>query len=86
MTGALLAKRGERAISRGARHEREARDEGKGEIKRHAGYSVLGSWKPDTVKWNKNWDPWVFSKNITIAGKSSICEQSSAWGELSMEY
>ena len=28
MTGALWAKRGERDISRGARHEREARDEG----------------------------------------------------------
>ena len=31
MTGALWAKRGERDISRGARHEREARDEGKKE-------------------------------------------------------
>ena len=29
MTGALRAKRGERDISRGARHQREARDEGK---------------------------------------------------------
>ena len=29
MTGALWAKQGERDISRGARHEREARDEGK---------------------------------------------------------
>ena len=29
MTGALWAKRGERDISRGARHEREARDEGR---------------------------------------------------------
>ena len=29
MTGALWAKRGERDISCGARHEREARDEGK---------------------------------------------------------
>ena len=34
MTGALWAKRGERDISRGARHEREARDEGKRKIKR----------------------------------------------------
>ena len=33
MTGALWAKRGERDISRWARHEREARDEGKGKIK-----------------------------------------------------
>ena len=33
MTGALWAKRGERDISRGARHEREARDEGKRKIK-----------------------------------------------------
>ena len=32
MTGALWAKRGERDISRGARHEREARDEGKRKI------------------------------------------------------
>ena len=34
MTGALWAKRGERDISRGARYEREARDEGKRKIKR----------------------------------------------------
>ena len=34
MTGALWAKRGERDISRGARHERDARDEGKRKIKR----------------------------------------------------
>ena len=34
MTGALWAKRGEHDISRGPRHEREARDEGKGKIKR----------------------------------------------------
>ena len=34
MTGALGAKRGERDISRGARHEREARDEGRRKIKR----------------------------------------------------
>ena len=34
MTGALRANRGERDISRGPRHEREARDEGKGKIKR----------------------------------------------------
>ena len=33
MTGALWAKRGERDISRGARHEDEARDEGKRKIK-----------------------------------------------------
>ena len=33
MTGALRAKRGERDISRGARHERKARDEGKRKIK-----------------------------------------------------
>ena len=33
MTGALRAKRGERDISRGARHECEARDEGKRKIK-----------------------------------------------------
>ena len=32
MTGALWAKRGERDISRGARHEREARGEGKRKI------------------------------------------------------
>ena len=32
MTGALWAKRGERDISRGARHEREVRDEGKRKI------------------------------------------------------
>ena len=34
MTGALWAKRGERDISRGARHEREVRHEGKRKIKR----------------------------------------------------
>ena len=34
MTGALRAKRGERDISRGPRHKREARDEGKRKIKR----------------------------------------------------
>ena len=33
MTGALWAKRGERDISRGARHDRLARDEGKRKIK-----------------------------------------------------
>ena len=33
MTGALWAKRGEHDISRGARHEREARDEGKRKMK-----------------------------------------------------
>ena len=33
MTGALWARRGERDISRGARHEREARDEGNRKIK-----------------------------------------------------
>ena len=33
ITGALWAKRGERDISLGARHEREARDEWKGKIK-----------------------------------------------------
>ena len=33
MTGALWAKQGGRDISRGARHEREARDEGKRKIK-----------------------------------------------------
>ena len=33
MTGALWAKRGERDISRGARHEHEARDEEKRKIK-----------------------------------------------------
>ena len=36
MTGALWAKRGERDISRRARHERKARDEGKRKIKRLA--------------------------------------------------
>ena len=35
MTGALWAKRGERDISSGARHEREAREEGKRKIKRY---------------------------------------------------
>ena len=50
MTGALWAKRGERDISRGARHEREARDEGKRKIlslvsrsARNIAFAPLGS-------------------------------------------
>ena len=44
MTGALWAKRGERDISRGARHEREARDEGKRKIKgRNQDFTERGS-------------------------------------------
>ena len=40
MTGALWAKRGERDISRGARHEREAQDEGKRKLKLRGKYRV----------------------------------------------
>ena len=48
MTGALWAKRGERDISRGARHEREARDEVKIKIMANRDMTTLGlakKWK-----------------------------------------
>ena len=41
MTGALWAKRGERDISRGAWHEREARDEGNRKIFLFPSYRAL---------------------------------------------
>ena len=41
MKGALWAKRGERDISRRARHERQVRDEGKRKIKMRASNNSL---------------------------------------------
>ena len=52
MTGALWAKRGERDISRGALHEREARDEGKRKIKREISRSPRLAHKAPVMQAN----------------------------------
>ena len=71
MTGALWAKRGERDISRGARHEREARDEGKRKyffsfprvalrtrVALHAKYRVRPAWLIEHLSC-RLWKLWV---------------------------